>query len=74
MAGDCRSRLASGGQRFGSQGFFLQPPVLADLREDMKVLDAALPFGGFKQSGCGREIGHAVLKNHIETKSVVVQL
>jgi phenylacetaldehyde dehydrogenase len=38
------------------------------------VLDPALPFGGFKQSGWGREMGHAVLKNYTETKTVVVQL
>jgi len=38
------------------------------------VLDPALPFGGFKQSGWGREMGQAVLKNYTETKTVVVQL
>lgn len=38
------------------------------------VLDAALPFGGFKQSGWGREMGQAVLKNYTETKTVVVQI
>ncbi|TDU28899.1 phenylacetaldehyde dehydrogenase [Panacagrimonas perspica] len=38
------------------------------------VLDAALPFGGFKQSGWGREMGRDVLRAYTETKSVVVQL
>ena len=34
------------------------------------VFDAALPFGGYKQSGWGREMGHEVLNNYLETKSV----
>ena len=32
------------------------------------VFDAALPFGGYKQSGWGREMGHEVLKNYTEVK------
>jgi len=36
--------------------------------------DPALPFGGFKQSGWGREMGQEVLELYTETKSVVVQL
>jgi phenylacetaldehyde dehydrogenase len=38
------------------------------------VFDAALPFGGYKQSGWGREMGHEVLKNYTETKSVCVRI
>lgn len=38
------------------------------------IFDAALPFGGFKQSGWGREMGSAVLNNYLETKSVCVSL
>ncbi|MEM8872888.1 MAG: aldehyde dehydrogenase family protein [Planctomycetota bacterium] len=38
------------------------------------IFDAALPFGGYKQSGWGREMGHAVLENYLETKSVCVGL
>jgi phenylacetaldehyde dehydrogenase len=34
------------------------------------VFDASMPFGGYKQSGWGREMGHDVLKNYLETKSV----
>lgn len=34
------------------------------------VLDAAMPFGGFKQSGWGREMGEDVLNLYTETKSV----
>jgi phenylacetaldehyde dehydrogenase len=38
------------------------------------VYDAALPFGGYKESGWGREMGHQVLENYLETKTVVVGL
>lgn len=34
------------------------------------IFDAALPFGGYKQSGWGREMGHEVLNNYTEHKSV----
>ncbi|HEY3686526.1 MAG TPA: aldehyde dehydrogenase family protein [Streptosporangiaceae bacterium] len=38
------------------------------------VFDAALPFGGYKQSGWGREMGHEVLTNYTEVKAVTTQL
>jgi phenylacetaldehyde dehydrogenase len=38
------------------------------------VYDAALPFGGYKESGWGREMGHQVFNNYLENKSVVVGL
>jgi phenylacetaldehyde dehydrogenase len=38
------------------------------------VFDAALPFGGFKESGWGREMGREVLDNYLETKAVCIQL
>lgn len=38
------------------------------------IFDAALPFGGYKQSGWGREMGHAALENYLQTKSVCVSL
>ena len=38
------------------------------------VFDAALPFGGYKQSGWGREMGHAALENYLETKSVCMAI
>jgi phenylacetaldehyde dehydrogenase len=38
------------------------------------VFDAAAPFGGYKQSGWGREMGHEVLNNYTEVKSVIVGL
>ena len=38
------------------------------------IFDAAMPFGGYKESGWGREMGNKVLDNYTETKSVVAQL
>ena len=38
------------------------------------VFDAAMPFGGYKESGWGREMGSQVLENYLETKSVVTAL
>jgi len=38
------------------------------------VFDAALPFGGYKQSGWGREMGHEVLNNYTEVKAVTTKL
>ena len=38
------------------------------------IFDAALPFGGYKQSGWGREMGHEVLEHYTETKAVVIGL
>ena len=36
------------------------------------LLDNALPFGGFKQSGIGREMGRAMIDLYTETKSVMM--
>ncbi len=38
------------------------------------VFDASLPFGGYKQSGWGREMGHEVLENYTEVKAVTTLL
>lgn len=38
------------------------------------VFDAAAPFGGFKQSGIGRELGEYGLQNYTEVKTVTVKL
>ncbi len=129
------ARVAAGGGRAGAQGYFVQPTVLVDVRQDMRVvqeeifgpvvvalpyddvddavrlandtpyglgasiwsndlarvhrmiprikagtvwvnchsmLDASLPFGGFKQSGIGREMGRAALDMFTETKAVMM--
>ncbi len=38
------------------------------------VFDAAAPFGGFKASGLGRELGEKALDNYTELKTVTVAL
>ena len=38
------------------------------------VFDAAAPFGGFKTSGLGRELGEKALDNYTEHKTVTVSL
>lgn len=38
------------------------------------VFDAAAPFGGFKMSGMGRELGEAALANYTEGKTVTMKL
>jgi phenylacetaldehyde dehydrogenase len=38
------------------------------------VFDAALPFGGYKESGWGREMGEFVLNNYTEIKAVTAAL
>ncbi|MFS0838033.1 aldehyde dehydrogenase family protein [Paenibacillus sp. 1P03SA] len=38
------------------------------------VFDAASPFGGYKQSGLGREMGSYALNNYCEVKSVWINL
>ena len=38
------------------------------------IFDAAAPFGGFKQSGMGRELGEYCLEHYTEAKTVTVKL
>ena len=38
------------------------------------IFDAALPFGGYKQSGWGREMGEEVIHEYTETKAVCIGL
>lgn len=38
------------------------------------IFDAALPFGGYKQSGWGREMGEEAIQLYTETKAVCVRL
>ncbi len=38
------------------------------------IFDSALPFGGYKQSGWGREMGSEALELYTETKAVCMQM
>ena len=38
------------------------------------VLDPGAPFGGFKQSGIGRELGEYGLQHYTETKTITVRI
>ncbi len=38
------------------------------------IFDAAAPFGGYKKSGYGREMGVHALENYTQVKNVIVQL
>ena len=131
------AKCLTGGQRFGSQGYFIEPTVFDQVTDDMAiatdeifgpvmniltfrdfdevinranqtdfglaaavwtrdiskahrlansvragtvwvncydVFDAAAPFGGFKMSGIGRELGEAALENYTELKTVTISL
>ena len=131
------ARLMCGGGSVGDRGYFIQPTVFADVKDDMTiareeifgpvmsiikfrdiddvvqranrteyglaaavwtrdigkahaiannvragtvwincydVFDAAAPFGGFKQSGMGRELGEYGLQQYSEVKTVTVKL
>ena len=35
-----------------------------------RLMDASLPFGGYKSSGFGRELGQAALEHYTEIKTV----
>jgi aldehyde dehydrogenase (NAD+) len=129
--------LLQGGKRVGDKGYFIEPTVFADVRDDMKIAEEEIfgpvmsiikfndieevieranrtsyglaaavwtrdigkahaiannvragtvwvncydvfepgaPFGGFKQSGIGRELGEYGLQQYTEIKTVTVKL
>lgn len=130
------AKLVTGGKRHGSKGWFVEPTVFADVKDDMTiakeeifgpvmsilkfknideviqranaseyglgagvvtksienaikisngiragtvyvncydVFDANTPFGGFKDSGLGRELGEQGLRNYLESKTVIIK-
>ena len=44
------------------------------IREQVGFYDPAAPFGGYKFSGFGRDLGKEALNNYTETKTVWVAL
>lgn len=130
------AKLAVGGKRIGNKGYFIEPTIFADVKDDMRIakeeifgpvmgilkfksvdeaikrantttyglaasvvtndLNKALyvannlragtiwvnchnvfisyvPFGGYKQSGFGRELGKQCINNYTETKAVIIK-
>lgn len=130
------AQCVAGGKRHGEKGFFVEPTVFAEAKDEMKivtdeifgpvvsvlkfsdidevveranateyglaaavwtknidrahsvidrlkagtvwvncynVVDIAAPFGGFKQSGLGRELGSQGLNAYLETKTVTIK-
>lgn len=43
-ARDCGARIAAGGERFGNEGFFWQPTVLAEVPHEARIMNQE-PFG-----------------------------
>ncbi|CAG8014735.1 unnamed protein product [Penicillium salamii] len=131
------AKVVTGGDRHGSEGYYIQPTIFADVHGDMKIvkeeifgpvctvqkvhseeeaiqvanatnyglaaavhttnintairvsnavkagtvwvnnyntLHYQMPFGGFKESGLGRELGSYALENYTEVKTVRVHL
>ena len=131
------AKMLFGGQRVGDRGYFIQPTVFTDVKDDMKiakeeifgpvmsilkfkdvdeviargnatfyglaaavwtkdiskaiklsnalragtvwvncydVFDASAPFGGFKMSGIGRELGSYALQMYTEVKTVIMAM
>lgn len=129
--------LECGGSRYGDKGYFIQPSVFSNVKDDMTIakeeifgpvqcilkfdtmeevikrandtsyglasgvitkdinkaltfsqavkagsvwvncynaIKAQTPFGGYKQSGIGRELGMAGLNNYLESKTVTVAI
>ncbi|KAK1555320.1 hypothetical protein Q3G72_024816 [Acer saccharum] len=134
---DSGATLETGGDRLGKKGFYIQPTVFSDVKDDMliaqdeifgpvqtilkfkdlgdvvkransshyglaagvftqnidtantltralrvgtvwvncyDIFDAAIPFGGYKMSGQGREKGIYSLQNYLQVKAVVTPL
>jgi hypothetical protein len=45
-----------------------------DAQSGYNIFDASLPFGGYKQSGWGREMGKEAIELYTEVKSVCVKV
>ena len=73
----------------GESGFYISPAVLAGVAQDSRYVQekifgpvltvqpfdtVSMPFGGYDQSGYGRENGPEGLDEYLQTKSVVISL
>ena len=71
---DVSAGLAQVRRLGGDGGRRRQPRCPAFVLASLVPVRAALPFGGYKQSGWGREMGHEVLDLYTETKAVCLGL
>jgi len=77
VANDTRFGLAAG---FWTRDLSLAHRLAARLKAGnvfvncFNMIDAAVPFGGYKESGWGRDLGKDALELYTETKSVVIAL
>ena len=49
-------------------------PINVTVPNCYNIFDGALPFGGYKQSGWGREMGHDALDLYTQKKAVCAAL
>jgi acyl-CoA reductase-like NAD-dependent aldehyde dehydrogenase len=63
-------------QKVAGERYFAEPTVLVNVIwvNCYQAADSALPFGGTKESGWGRETCRETLEEYLETKTVVVSL
>jgi aldehyde dehydrogenase (NAD+) len=61
--------FATGGSVIEKDGYWVQPTVVAGLDNSSRLAQEA-PFGGYKQSGLGREMGIAGFEEYLETKTI----
>jgi betaine-aldehyde dehydrogenase len=54
------------------RGFWIEPTIFTVWVNDWHMVSAAYPFGGFKQSGLGRELGPHALDEYTEEKFIHV--
>nr|XP_020139159.1 cytosolic 10-formyltetrahydrofolate dehydrogenase-like [Microcebus murinus] len=81
--------LVCGGNQVPRPGFFFEPTVFTDVEDHMFIAkeesfgtvfvntynktDVAAPFGGFKQSGFGKDLGEAALSEYLRVKTVTFE-
>ncbi|KPP58245.1 aldehyde dehydrogenase, mitochondrial-like [Scleropages formosus] len=68
------AKLLCGGSVAAERGYFIQPTVFGDVKDNMTIAREEAPFGGYKASGIGRELGQYGLDNYTEVKTVVIKV